>query len=338
MQSRQKSLVWLATTVLVALTGQSGFAFQIKGIQESSSVTTELINPSTNLVGGTSTVTTKQISEIELGGTDDFFNILRQTYGGWTFNKGGNLKGSFNIINYYPCGPLTSCGSELSIFPELLIPSSGKQGGIGASISVDYEPDPDDEPKFGKTYWIQRANVDTGGQNVSIYNQQGTYFNIIDTPSTSNPFYQAADYLGRTNPETRLPSYSFLDSPYNSVQAPKPSYQYNNNWNFELYLAYQKPNQEVTIYNGISWGWTNTFTTTTGDNGCSGGSGGGGCPVIASANKATSKVTLGLPISDIDSSDASQSPTSVPEHTSALGLLALSVWGVFQGLKIRKDK
>ncbi len=54
---------------------------------------------------------------------------------------------------------------------------------------------------------------------------------------------------------------------------------------------------------------------------CIGGSGGGGCFTITSlaANRYTR-------------------PSSVPEPTTVLGLLALSTWGAVQGLKIRKSK
>jgi len=92
------------------------------------------------------------------------------------------------------------------------------------------------------------------------YGRTATSFNLIDNLSFNTPFYPAADYLGRFNPKTKLPSYSFLDVPYVVGTNSNPSYIYNHDWNFELYLAYLRPNQEVTIYNGISWGWTNTFT------------------------------------------------------------------------------
>ncbi|MEH1767438.1 PEP-CTERM sorting domain-containing protein [Nostoc sp.] len=36
--------------------------------------------------------------------------------------------------------------------------------------------------------------------------------------------------------------------------------------------------------------------------------------------------------------DNSESPVSVPESTSALGLLALGVWGIMKAMKIRLEK
>src|SRR4028118_221875 len=106
---------------------------------------------------------------------------------------------------------------------------------------VDYEPDPKDKPKYGDTYWIQRVNVNTGGQPVSAYGMTATSFNLIDNLSSNTAFYPAADYLGRFNPQTKLPSYSFLDVPYVLGTNSNPSYIYNHDWNFELYLAHLRP-------------------------------------------------------------------------------------------------
>ena len=84
--------------------------------------------------------------------------------------------------------------------------------------------------------------------------------------------------------------------------------------------------KEVRIYNGVKWGWTNTVTPpTTGGGGCNGSSGGGGC--------ARTFINQEQLLSD----DANAS-YSVPEPISTLGLLVLGAWGIFQGLKIRKDK
>jgi hypothetical protein len=246
--------------VPIALITEPVFAFQLTGKTASSSQETYVTIPDTG-DSGKITVTTKDIKEIKRGGSDALLDLLRPyQQQGWKFKQGGNLGGAFNVISYYPCAPITQCGKEMSIFPELGIPPSGKQMGVGATIWIDYEADPNDEPKFGQTYWIQRVNVNTGGQPVSAYGMTATSFNLIDNLSSNTPFYLAADYLGRFNPQTKLPSYSFLDVPYVLGTNSNPSYIYNHDWNFELYLAYLRPNQEVTIYNGISWGWTNTFT------------------------------------------------------------------------------
>lgn len=78
----------------------------------------------------------------------------------------------------------------------------------------------------------------------------------------------------------------------------------------------------------------------------SGGGGGGGCSVnsvdsIATGNSsslATNAVNQALLFFGIDSSYTSEKSKSVPESTSALGLLILSVWGIIKALKIRQEK
>lgn len=86
---------------------RSSFAFNIKGQTSSQSVSAQVKILGTN-VNGTLTVRTKKINEIQRGGTSDFLKILRQSYGGLQFERGGNLKGEFNNIQtYYPCAPTT---------------------------------------------------------------------------------------------------------------------------------------------------------------------------------------------------------------------------------------
>jgi hypothetical protein len=289
MQRKQKVEICLAAvcSILAVISSQQGNAFQIKGTVQSMSERTTLFDSITNNIIGTSTITTKEISEIKRGGTDEFLSLLRGTYGNWTFSEGKNLEGAFNVLNYYPCKADTRCGSELSVFPELRS-FAGRQGGLGATMIINYEPDTEDRLNINKIRWIQRAKVDTGGQEISVYDIQGTSFDLIDTESNRSPFYQSAGYVGMFNPETGLPSYTFFDIPYTPSRL---SDLYNHDWNFELYLVERTAPNTVTIHNGISWGWENIFTRTQasaptdpppscdsgGGGGSGGGSGGGGC-------------------------------------------------------------
>ena len=291
MKSPKYSLVILVTMVMIDGSCRSSFAFNIKGQTSNQSVSTPVNIPGTN-VNGIVTVSTKKIKEIKRGGTSDFLKILRQSYGGLQYKKGGNLKGEFNIQTYYPCGPSTGCGSEAAQYASPIfrsIPLGGRKDGIGASISVDYERTPDkDEPNVNNVAWIQRAKVNTGGQEITVNSLglTGKYFDVIDSLGNS-PFYPGAFYLGRGNPQTGQPSYSFFDFPYNPTPNPLPSYVYNNDWSFELYLAElvisNRANvaPKVKIYNGISWGWTSKFTPTPTPKPCSGASGGGGCVTLS---------------------------------------------------------
>ena len=59
------------------------------------------------------------VSEIKRGGTNSFLTILRTTYNatGWTFKKGKNLKGTFDVRLQYPCGINTDCGCGMIDIP-----------------------------------------------------------------------------------------------------------------------------------------------------------------------------------------------------------------------------
>jgi len=281
MKSPKYSLVILVTMVMLDGSCRSSFAFNIKGQTSAQSIETQVNIPGTN-INGIVTVSTKKINEIRRGGTEGFLKLLRKNPQGWQFERGGNLKGDFNIQTYYPCGPATGCGAEVAqnysrYFPSL--PWYGKTNGIGASISVDYERTRDDVTNpYNNLAWIQRAMVNTGDQEVIFMpvGERGRSFDVIDSPP-NRLFYPGADYVGRTNPQTGQSSYSFFDVPYNLEQDPQPSYVYNNNWSFELYLVELVSPNKFKIHNGISWGWTSEFTPTPTPKPCSGASGGGGC-------------------------------------------------------------
>ena len=149
----------LVTTVFIEQTCQSSFAFNITGQTTNQSVSEQVAIPDIN-IKGTVTVTTKDIKEIQRGGTEDFLKVLRQSYPRSTFERGGNLNGGFNVQTYYPCSPLTMCGAEA--------PQPIGQGGVGTSISVDYERNTQDEPPVNAVAWIQRAKVNTGGQTIQV--------------------------------------------------------------------------------------------------------------------------------------------------------------------------
>jgi hypothetical protein len=111
--------VWLASMVPIALITEPVFAFQLRGTTASSSQESYVTIPDTG-DSGKITVTTKDIKEIKRGGSDALLDLLRPyEQQGWKFKQGGNLGGAFNVISYYPCDPITQCGKEQSIFPEL---------------------------------------------------------------------------------------------------------------------------------------------------------------------------------------------------------------------------
>lgn len=108
------------------------------------------------------------VSEIKRGGTDSFLNTLRTTYNvatGWTFKKGKNLKGSFDVRLQDPCGNDTDCGLGTGLKPtSKQNPLTKQLGGIGSVLSLNYLPlkgskrQPD--PKNSKNlYWIQHVTT-----------------------------------------------------------------------------------------------------------------------------------------------------------------------------------
>lgn len=117
----------------------------------------------------------------------------------------------------------------------------------------------------------------------------------------------------------------------------RPDIDEKHDWYAELYLVQETAPKTVTIYNGISWGWNNTFTPSSPISlppiRCDGSSGGGGCFTTAS-----DIAIRELPLSDFDSGDPNQSAEKVPEPTTILGLFALGAASTIQILKNKFNK
>ncbi|MCY7386209.1 MAG: hypothetical protein LH628_27315 [Microcoleus sp. CAN_BIN18] len=103
-----------------------------------------------------STKSTRFVTEIERGGTKGLLSDLtlytNLSRNPWTFNRGRDLQGRFNVKTHYACGTKTSCGA--------------KKGGVGSVLRLEYIPEirsipgtiPDPNPKQNKNlHWIQRV-------------------------------------------------------------------------------------------------------------------------------------------------------------------------------------
>ncbi|MEH2215824.1 MAG: hypothetical protein V7K72_01560 [Nostoc sp.] len=320
---------------------------------------------------------------------------------GWDFiSSKKNLYGNFEISNYYGCGSQTTCAKEESN------PNNRIRGGVGAYIDIKYNSQKTDpKPGLGKIHWIQHIV-----NNHSIYNEyqvhtdEGTHglrYDGLDIPISMNvnPYY---DTLGTANES------SFRDKSYR-LDPKNP-----HTWFAELYLVEETAEREVTIYNGIRWGWINKVYRRKNplpipipiripeipkfepipipipkipDLVCNPGSGGGGCNRTQTDgifdNDSIENINQEISYSNIDETnwtedfdfdindpdwieeqdpsvlefenwdwtsdeepildenqeeDNSESPVSVPESTSALGLLALGAWGIMKAMKIRLEK
>ncbi len=201
----------------------------------------------------------------------------------------------------------------------------GNPPGVGANIQLRYSPAVTYNPLINynpttagsELHWIGRV---MSNHNFKT-NQHGDTEDVIDVASGQpNPFYDLN------------PSVTFTDEDDFADGPARPDLQNDHYWSAELYLVEKTPGkQEVTIYNGISWGWRNTVTPPPPVSlpPCVGGSGGGGCLTTVSTNRN---------LLFFNSGNAAQFRKPVDEPTTALGLLALGAWGAVQGLKIRKSK
>ncbi|WP_377473716.1 MAG: hypothetical protein P2A85_15880 [Microcoleus anatoxicus] len=201
------------------------------------------------------------VSEIKRGGTDTFLTTLSTTYNkatGWSFKKGKDLKGSFNVRLQYPCGIDTDCGLGLINPPpkgtSKQDPTTKVLGGIGSTISLNYvplkgskrQPDPKNSQNL---YWIQRITTNYPYLVGSV----GNTISYIDNININNGRNRFTPYYGFGN--SILPNGLFEDRHYRPSNVINLLRDYF--WTAELYLAQSNPKnvQEVTIYNGVKWGW-----------------------------------------------------------------------------------
>ncbi|TAE59764.1 MAG: hypothetical protein EAZ87_08340 [Nostocales cyanobacterium] len=400
-------VVLLTSTLLICFTSQSSTAFKLyytprpkdylaesyfptgKGI-----TTLDVVNPETaSLTHPFGLYDSKPyIYSIKRGGTEGFLNDLNiyttQEYGGWTFEKGNELQGSFNVRRLFACG----IGGDGLIFtlPTVCGTSRGATStfGIGATLELDYRPSKnkktrDPKPSANNLFWIQRVITnyppDFPGLHQSYIDNRtkqsnGTYLNAI------YPYFGRGNSI-RSEPKT---DYGYFgDRPYRLTLLDRNYY-----WIGELYLAKAETRQnrspKVTIYNGVRWGWRYQYIPNNDScpaksskcspppPPCNGNSGGGGCNKTTATNYVNYQDEISpfdidnineledgyLSFLDFDeiawnsdeedywyddneyadwNEDYSESPTSVPESTSTLGLLLLSAFVFIKSLTITKD-
>ncbi len=289
--------VFLATPLLVAITGQSSLAFSLTmpASQPSCSGSAPVWCSSTSYTFqgiGTTTTTLTPIVKLPLGGTERLYNLLSTSVwakDGYQFVKSTqDLKGTLNILKYSAVagnpnsnssnlpttqgGPVTFQNRRFSPLGAL----------VGAFLELSYQAEKTEQTS--EYHWIQLYDTNHG----FISSIQGvldlgypSLQTIIDVPTeqihksykdgynpqkqTFNPYY---DTYGVAT-STKFFDYPRLTNFFN------PNY-----FNLESYLVKESQNNQtkqktVTIYNGISWGYSNKFTP------CSAGSGGGGCVSLA---------------------------------------------------------
>ncbi len=237
------TLVFLATTLLVAQTDHSSLAFTINYPPAEMQAVYEQ-----DAYGYTWTAFPEVIQQTDITGLlnllNNFGNSRRLQSGNsidWQFDIAPNdLEGSFDIKSYQACRPELPCG---------MFTGSNFLGGVGGSIELEYNPvgnDPIPPSVMSEMFWIQRVI-----SNHPIVGSHGQYEDIIDVSITNtiDPYYSTL----------RRDQRYFIDT----------SYRYDawedHNWTAELYLAKETESYpgggirqwKVTIYNGIKWGWRN---------------------------------------------------------------------------------
>jgi hypothetical protein len=218
------SLSFFTTTLLIALTTESSLAFSITAPTEYSPV--EIYNTYNNNSSYVGTVTLyPDITSITRGGTTGFLQTLSQAFQDWTFNPApSDLAGSFQVEKYL---------AKYTVIESTPV--------VGGEIKLLYKPGDGDPILDNSLKWIQRVvNNHSATPNV-----HGNNADIIDNLSNPNaPYYPY-------NTESQG-FRSFYDFSRRSDPAE------NHNWLAELYLVKETAPKQVTIYNGIQWGWSNT--------------------------------------------------------------------------------
>ncbi|MCL1470066.1 hypothetical protein [Argonema antarcticum] len=252
MPSRRYSLLGLAITLVVTFTGQSGVAFTINYPPPDGRSNAFIRYNERDYEGEAYLVVAE---EIERGGTNELWQLLNDFSsrypGRWEFQRAENdLQGSFNLLNYYICGPQTTdCGAEID---------DPVSGGVGAMLDLRYypvlltgDPVPDPTGITRRVQWIQRVY-----SNHSLNpDRHGSIENVLDINiGQTTPYYSGVAGNGIDIPP--IPHRFFTDVPYR-VDPVESHF-----WDAELYLVEEtqvlgSQKRIVTIYNGMKWGWRN---------------------------------------------------------------------------------
>ncbi|MFM2063992.1 MAG: hypothetical protein RLZZ507_3663 [Cyanobacteriota bacterium] len=388
MLSRQYSLVLFASTLIVALTNETGAAFTIipsnpSDVEFYREQSFAQVSPNRDAI----TVIDKSLwyNPLRRGGTLSFNTALnlwslgsQQGLFGWEFQRAKNdLKGSFEILTYQACNLGDGCGGASTPIEDI---GTGVFRGVGSLFHLKYHPEEGDpQPGQGKLHWIQVVQANYGRGNPGVPFVYGIPF-VDNGGRKDTPYY---DYPGYRFAGEDF----FMDRAY---AAGINNARRNTYFTAQLFLVEEttlpgSQKRTATIYNGIRWGWKNKVSRRSCPAKslskncspppppvCTGGSGGGGC----NKTTATNYVNYQDEISPFDldnvndleynylsfldfneiawnsdkedywyddneyadwNEDNSESPTSVPESTSTLGLLLLSAFVFIKSLTITKD-
>ncbi len=257
---RQYFLVLLSSTLMVALTEQTGIAVNI--IPSSPGATQFYREQSTynlpnNLQGVTTIDKRLWLQPLPTGGSFVFntgLNLwsLTSQLGlfGWNFKPAQQpLNGSFEIVTDQACGRNDRCGGASTIVPD--IPNDYRRG-VGSLFHLVYHPAPTDpQPGQQKLHWIQVVQANYGGGQPGVPIIPGFPF-VDNSGRKDDPYY---DYPSDPYANENF----FMDRPYAGRLSNASRSRY---FDARLYLAQEttppgSTKRSVTIYDGIRWGWKN---------------------------------------------------------------------------------
>lgn len=257
MSFQKYSIVVLATPLLVAVSGRLGLALSLTPSQPDANQEYQAsVNYSSGGGNGQVSLYPSNITTIRPGGTDFFRLKLATTFPDWTFKTATkNLAGTFSVEVYAArYRPIPNVTLENVVAAEFLLQYHPYRAFNGSYPNPTFSGYPNPTPQNNDLHWIQLVTSNhgtkafTNGQTIDL--GHGTQQSKIDaffdpiTGRQPTPYYTFAS----TSEDT------FYDIPYRS------DITENHNWSAQLYLVEQTAPKTVTIYNGISWGWTNTFT------------------------------------------------------------------------------
>jgi hypothetical protein len=269
MEKTNLFLTGIITSIVLALVSQESKAVTLTGpFRISNSTATS----KWSLNGDTGTVTTELESVALLNAPTNNSELLSFLNGyyqnsitqNWNFvSAPSRLNGEFVVLDYYACalnGPQLPCGSTL---PGDNSFSLDIERSVGAAFSMFYRPGVNDPPtsvltpggpnpsEFNRNLnWVQIISVE-GGPIAGISRFLDTGAQGVERP----PFYHSVLFA----PDPESPGSNdrlsiFADAPQ------RADFTETWDWSAELYLT-ETNGSQVTLYDGISWGWSTTVTT-----------------------------------------------------------------------------
>ena len=266
MKTIQTILMFLATPLLVAFTSQSARGFSLSFAQKGARDLYIAKQSKTYTQGNeeitiSTTLSPPRVTEMPLGGTRILNNLLDAYSVGasnnsdgtkiWRFTKAKKpLRGNLQVLQYFACTVQIPC--KFPNLPNLTNQLPPISIGVGAGIELNYIPGQGDTAQDIR--WIQWINTNHSSL-VTNHKDPGARAKYLDinTLKPDTPFYPGSN--------TRLADRSYRIDPLNEHYWLAEAYLVGTStFNTTDKRGRKITETNVTIYNGISWGWKNKVT------------------------------------------------------------------------------